>query len=297
MVALTTLPNTAPLEEVVAVVERDGGVIVEGLFSGELLEALQRDVESALNTTPFGVDPDFAGTLTQRSGAMFARSDHMAEVATHPTYVGIANALLRKPITVFAGEHPVPITPGVQVGLTQAIRIAPGQGAQVLHRDDAVWLWRHNGDGREARVQIMVAISDFTAENGGTRVIPGSHRWDDERAPKLEESVSTEMTAGSALFWVGSVYHGGGQNTSSEPRTGLTMSLDLSFLRQEENHYLSIPLERVKSFPPDVQQLLGWAGGGEHFLGWVERDGQMSDPMALLQLDEYTEIGLVPGRS
>ncbi|WP_274008958.1 phytanoyl-CoA dioxygenase family protein, partial [Escherichia coli] len=76
--------------------------------------------------------------------------------------------------------------PDIQVGVTQAIQIHPGQGVQPLHRDDSVWLWRHPGYNREARVQIMIAITDFSEENGGTLVIPGSHKWDDERMPKQE---------------------------------------------------------------------------------------------------------------
>ena len=97
--------------------------------------------------------------------------------------------------------------------MTQAIQILPGQGLQPLHRDDSVWLWRHPNYGREARFQVMVAVSDFTAANGATLVIPGSHKWDDERMQQ-EEAVSAEMSAGDALFFIGSTYHGGGKNTS-----------------------------------------------------------------------------------
>jgi ectoine hydroxylase-related dioxygenase (phytanoyl-CoA dioxygenase family) len=58
-------------------------------------------------------------------------------------------------------------------------------------------------------VQIMGAVSDFTAENGGTLVIPGSHLGDDTRASRPDEAVPTEMKAGSALIRIGSIYHGG----------------------------------------------------------------------------------------
>ncbi|MEU0265131.1 phytanoyl-CoA dioxygenase family protein [Nocardioides sp. NPDC006303] len=295
MVGLTTLPNTASVDDVVAIIERDGGVIVEDLFGGNVLEGLQRDIELAINSVPEGVDAEFAGTKTRRAGALFARSEHMIDVATNPIYQGAARAILQKPLHVFFGEERTEITPQIQIGTTQAIHIQPGQGAQVLHRDDTVWMWRHPDYGREARVQIMVAITDFTHENGGTQVIPGSHKWDDDRAPKVSEAVSTEMKAGSALIWIGSTYHGGGNNTSDGPRTGLTMAFDLAFLRQEENQYLSIPLEKVKSFPEDVQRLLGWESG-ESFLGFVEKDGQMTDPMDILNSAEYEEIGRIPGR-
>lgn len=294
MPGLTTLPSDTTVEEAVAVIERDGGVIIENLFSGDVLSGLQRDIAAALSTTSFGVEDDFAGMKTKRAGAMFARSDHMVDVVTDPTFHGIAETLLCTPVPVWAGEHRVMVAPSLQVGVTQSIHITPGQGAQPLHRDDAAWLWRHPGFGREARVQIMVAISDFTEQNGATRVIPGSHRWDDEQAPKLADSVAAEMTAGSALIWIGSTYHGGGENVSDAPRTGLTASLDISILRQEENQYLSLPLERVRALPERVQRLLGWAGGEEYFLGWVELDGRMASPMELLANADYTDIGSVP---
>ncbi|MDO7919609.1 phytanoyl-CoA dioxygenase family protein, partial [Pseudomonas aeruginosa] len=79
--------------------------------------------------------------------------------------------------------------------------------------------------------------------------IPGSHQWDDERMPTQEETIGAEMKAGTALLWLGSVYHGGGANRSDAPRTGLTMAYDLAFLRLEENHFLSIP-RRARSAAP-----------------------------------------------
>jgi ectoine hydroxylase-related dioxygenase (phytanoyl-CoA dioxygenase family) len=152
-----------------------------------------------------------------------------------------------------------------------------------LHRDDAVFLWRHPTYGREARLQIMVALSDFTADNGATLVIPRSHLWDDDRRPERSEAIPAVMQAGSALLFLGSTYHGGGENcTADQVRTGLTTGLDLSFLRQEENMYLSLPADVVRSYPDEIQRLLGWSAG-RNFLGWIEIDGQMTDPIVLLQ--------------
>mgnify|MGYP003587811740 FL=1 len=136
----------------------------------------------------------------------------------------------------------------------------------------------------------MVAVSEFTKANGATLVIPGSHRWDDERAPKMEEAVPTEMAAGDALLWVGSTYHGGGTNSSDAPRTGLTMAYDLALLRQEENHYLSLPIEPVRQFPEELQRLLGWSCSTTN-MGWVEWDGIMQDPHQLLKRPSFDRVG------
>ncbi|MBS3695667.1 phytanoyl-CoA dioxygenase family protein [Rhodococcus qingshengii] len=287
---LTRLPADVTTEAAVEVILRDGGVIVEGLFDYAVIAGIKRDLEPVLDRVDTGHDELFAGNRTKRAGGLFARTDHMTTIALNPLYHGVAERILNQPINIFFGEEPVPNPAGMHIGATMAIKIGPGQGSQPLHRDDSVWLWRHPTYQREARVQIMVAISDFTAENGGTLVIPGSHRWDDERAPRLEEAIPTQMKAGSALIWVGSTYHGGGCNTTTdEYRFGLSMGYDLAFLRPEENPFLTYTLEQMRSFPAEIQRALDWSS--EHYVGWVEVGGQMSDPMDLLSRDDYTAIG------
>ncbi len=108
--------------------------------------------------------------------------------------------------------------------------------------------------------------------------------------PTQEETIGGEMKAGTALLWLGSVYHGGGASRSDAPRTGLTMAYDLAFLRLEENHFLSIPVERVRQLPSQMQRLLGWSASST-LLGWVEIDGQMRDPQELLGMPSFSEAG------
>ncbi|MCP1603583.1 phytanoyl-CoA dioxygenase family protein [Pseudomonas citronellolis] len=287
---LTTLDSSEPVERVVEVIKRDGGVIIANFISGQALEALAGELDKYLNETPFGEDAYFAGTQTRRVARLVGRSDRVVEVALNPLFIEPAKQILQTPTHVWSGDQRVEVAPNIQLSFTQAIQICPGQGLQPLHRDDATSLWRHPQYGREARLQIMLAISDFTEENGATRVIPGSHTWDDERMPTQEETVPAEMAAGSALLWMGSVYHGGGANKSDRPRTGLSMAYDLAFLRSEENHLLSIPIDRVRQLPEEMQRLLGW-GASQTFLGWVEIDGQMREPRDLLDMPSFTEVG------
>ncbi|MFX0578434.1 phytanoyl-CoA dioxygenase family protein [Nocardia nepalensis] len=279
---LTTLPPTTTVDEIVEAIQRDGGVVVEGFLVDDRLAELRSQVYPILESTGYGVDEFFAGTQTRRAGGLFGRVDMMSEIALHPLYYGAAKKILQQPVALWVGDDRVEIVPDIQIGVTQAIQIHSGQGAQRLHRDDGSFLWRHPDYGREGRVQIMVAVSDFTEENGGTLIIPGSHRWDDERGPKQEEAIPTVMRAGSALIWIGSTYHGGGKNTSDTARTGLTMAFDLACLRQEENQYLSVPRDKLVGLSEEVQRLLGW-GSGINLMGYVERDGQMADPHFLLE--------------
>jgi ectoine hydroxylase-related dioxygenase (phytanoyl-CoA dioxygenase family) len=287
---LTTVDSSESVERVVEVIKRDGGVIISNFVSGQTLEALKEELGGYLNETPYGEDAYFAGNQTRRIARIIARSDSAVDVALNPLFLESARKLLQTPSHVWVGSNRLEVEPDIQLSITQAIQIAPGQGLQPLHRDDATSLWRHPEYGREARLQIMLALSDFTEENGATRVIPGSHQWDDERMPTQEETVPAEMLAGSALLWLGSVYHGGGANHSDHPRTGLTMAYDLSFLRLEENHFLSIPIERVRELPEEMQRLLGW-NASKTFLGWVEIDGQMREPRELLDMPAFTQVG------
>jgi hypothetical protein len=281
MTGLTRLGGTSTVEEVVSTIRRDGGVVIEDFLTESQLEGLCVDLLPKIAGVRAG-DEDFSGFKTRRMAALFSHSRRVADIALHPLFHDAAQELVNVPVPYLQGFHTV--RPGLRIGVTQLIQIGPGEGAQPLHRDDWSFLWRHPTNGREARLQIMVAISEFTAENGGTMVVPGSHLWDDDRVPSMEEAVPTEMRPGSALLWLGSTYHGGGTNaTVDQLRTGLTMGIDAANVRQEENMYLALPVDVVKSYPERVQALLGWSMSEGNYMGWVEIDGKMADPIELLR--------------
>ena len=281
---LTTLADHSSVEDLVNVIDRDGGVVVQGFLTPEIHARLSTEVGAAMGQVGTG-DTAFDGRRTRRFGAVLAKCPTMCEVALHPLYLGAARAVLqRTPFHCWIGEKRTEMLPEIQVGVTQGIRIEAGQGAQPLHRDDLSFFWRHPIYGREGRLQIMVAITDFTEENGATRVIPGSNHWDDERPPLPKETVPAAMSAGSAFMWVGSTYHGGGQNTTDAARTGVIMSYDLANLRQEENQYLSLPVDLVRQMPEELQRLVGYTLGS-NYMGYVELDGKYVDPNFLVSND------------
>lgn len=283
--------RTATAEDVIAALESDGGVIIENFMSDAMLSGLQADLLPLLEHQPVGRD-GFSGEQTRRLSRLFARTRHLADLAVHPLYLPVAEYFLCRPRGVWLGEERIEMAADVRVGVTQAIQIGPGQAAQPLHRDDTVFLWRHPTGGREGRVQIIGAVSDFMAENGATLVIPGSHLWDDERQPLLSETVQATMKAGSVLIFLGSTFHAGGANTTeSEYRTAVGLALDAANMRQEENMYLSMTAEEVGVYPEQIQRLLGWSAGSNH-MGWVEVEGQMIDPIHLLH---GVETGKVQG--
>ncbi|HYC55426.1 MAG TPA: phytanoyl-CoA dioxygenase family protein [Candidatus Binatia bacterium] len=280
---LAELRADASLDDVIAVIERDGGVIVEDFVDAAILRELKADLLPAVEACSTGRD-DFSGVNTRRMSALFAKTRRIADVVTHPLLLGASEHFVNSPIVYGCGEHARSVRPGLRIGATQLIQIAPGQEAQPLHRDHWALLWRYPDYGRQVRVQVMVAVSDFTEENGATRVVPGSHLWSEDRVADPCQAVPAEMAAGSALLFLGSTHHGGGANrTSDQFRSGLTTGLDSAAVRQEENMYLALSAEVVRSYPEQIQRLLGWSYMPETYTGWVEIDGEMADPNRLLR--------------
>ena len=145
-----------------------------------------------------------------------------------------------------------------------------------MHVDDLMFSFAH--PGREAMINGMWAVDDFTKENGATLLVPGSHTWPRDRAPELNEMAQGVMRKGSVLIYFGSLLHAGGANWTELPRTGIVTSYCLGWLRQAENQYLAVPPDIARSLPEQLQRLLGYFVH-EPNLGCVE--GQ--DPLRILK--------------
>jgi len=246
MPKLETLPHDAPIAAVMDVMERDGAVILEGMLPRPSLDALVDELTPFLVATKPGRE-SFSGFKTTRTGALAARSPKVRAALLDPRIRAVCDAVL------------LPNCENYQVNVTHVIRILPGEVAQVMHKDR--WSWGYL-KGIEPQLNTIWALTDFTPESGATCVVPGSHRWPDSRRPRPPEIACAEMKAGSVLVYTGSVFHGGGANTSSAPRLGMNLTYCLGWLRQEENQYLSCPPEIARTFDPELQALMGYATGG-----------------------------------
>ena len=253
--------SDAPVDQVEAGLRAAGCVIVEHLVSSEHLDRMETELEPFLGATPAGGD-EFTGLNTRRTGSLLARSRAFGELAAHPTVLGALDRVL--------GDHAT----SYQLHLTQVIEIGPGEPAQMVHRDQWAFDFLPFPAGFEVECHTMWAVSDFTAENGATRVIPGSHCFDDKLRFTEDDTVPAEMARGSVLLYLGSVYHGGGANRSSSPRRGVNVGYTLSWLRQEENQYLACPPEVARDLPEDLARLAGYRRGA-YALGYY---GDLRDP-------------------
>jgi ectoine hydroxylase-related dioxygenase (phytanoyl-CoA dioxygenase family) len=108
-------------------------------------------------------------------------------------------------------------------------------------------------------VNTMWPLDEFTAANGATRFVPGSHRWEPGRTPAPDEPVEVAtMSPGSVMFYLGSLWHGGGANSTGQPRLGVILEYAAAWLRPQENHCLAVPRETVRQLPKRLQELLGY---------------------------------------
>ena len=257
MTRLQHLPADTESSAIVAAVQQDGAVILDDVLSEGFIAALREETDPYMEHTSNGED-HFAGHHTTRTGGLLVRSEKCRELIEHQTILNPCNEFL------------APYCERVQLHLTQIIRIRPGETAQTIHRDR--WAWGKHLSHLEPQFNTIWAITDFTSENGATQVVPGSTQWPDNQEIQPEQITQAEMKAGSVLVYSGSVFHGGGANTSDQDRIGINITYALGWLRQEENQYLSCPPELAKDLSPTLQGLAGYAMG-QYALGYFTPPG------------------------
>ncbi|HZT67708.1 MAG TPA: phytanoyl-CoA dioxygenase family protein [Acidimicrobiales bacterium] len=222
---------------------QDGYTILERVIEADLIDALAEDlvaVERRDAVVP--ADNGFEGRATVRIYNLLAKGPLYQRIPVHPEVLPVVEGVL---------------DPGCLVSSLSSISICPGESAQPIHADDQLIPL---GKPHVATVcNTMWALTDFTEENGATRLVPGSHLAD--RSPDYGgeyDTVAAEMPKGSVLVWNGSLWHGGGANRSSQRRVGIAMNYCAGFIRQQENQQLGIPPDLVRTFPPRLQELVGY---------------------------------------
>ncbi len=190
---------------------------------------------------------DFEGFKTERVYTLVARGEVFERTAEEPRLLALLDRFLQ---------------PGYLLTASQAICIHPGETAQSIHSDDG--FYRQPRPRPAISFTLIAAVDGFTAANGATEVIPGSHLWSDAevaaaRATDLEKRlVPMEVPAGSGVVFAGTLLHRGGANRSDKPRLAFSHQYCEPWARTQENFFLAIPREMVRSMSPRLQQLVGY---------------------------------------
>src|SRR6201986_1353851 len=206
-IAVRTVGSDSLPADIARVLNEAGSVVIADLASVEVLDQIRGELDQHLAITSGG-NTDFLGEITRRTGALIARSPTSRSLITHPRIIDTLDLVL--------GDH----ASTFQIDLTQLVTIGPGAPAQMIHRDQWSFDRYPFPRGFEAEVATMWAMTDFTEESGATRMVVGSHRWEDDPDDvDPARACPAGMTKGSVLVYTGSVFHGGGANTTP-PRRG-----------------------------------------------------------------------------
>ncbi len=243
---------------------RFGYAIVEDVASPAQMDRLQSEASPYIEASASGRDR-YDGLFTRRTGALIARCPTARELVVDPLVLGVCADFLGHATTF-------------QLHLTQVISIEPGETEQKLHRDQMAFDFYPFPAEYHVQCNTMWAMTDFTVENGATRICAGTSTMSDDDAEVIEP-FQAEMKRGSILFYDGKVLHGGGANRSSMTRRGVNITYAVGWVRQEENQYLACPPEVARSLDDDLLKLMGY-GQGAFALGYV---GDQQDALAALR--------------
>lgn len=238
-------------DEVVGALERDGYAIVDGVLSAGEVAEIREALDPLIDATPIGRN-DFEGFRTRRVYNLPGHTRALDPLFLHPLPLGVAERLVGQ----------------TQLCAAVAISIGPGEPAQGEHHDDGLYPLPRPHD--EVLLSTMWALDDFTADNGATVMLPGSHRWEQGRAPKpSDERVPAVMPAGSVALYLGSLWHGGGANRTDRSRLGVTIEYVATWLRTQESYTIGVDRDVVATLPERLQELLGW-NIRPPFMGYVD---------------------------
>jgi hypothetical protein len=264
MLALQHFPKETSTSEIGAAILKDGACIVDHVLSSTFCDVLNDDFLGDLDKVEWGIDDlgykdDFYGNQTKRLHGLFSRSPKMVDVLQNPVLLSVAKSIL------MADEK----SRDIRLSNTELMVLSQNQKNQVFHSDAGSWFrvqGKERRDAPQGKGEILVsanyALTEFTDDNGATRVAPGSHLWEAGRSPKASEICLATMEKGSVLIYSGNVLHSGGANTTENIRTGLYLGYVVSWLRPLENQLVTNKPQDIFSLPESAQQLLDVIPGG-----------------------------------
>ena len=252
-----TTPATGDTQNLLQDLQQQGYALIPEFLSSAHLQQVNQCYDQMLGS--HSGRNNFEGKRTERIYTLVARHRVFQDIAEDPRIMALCDALFM---------------PNYQLTANQAIVISPGETPQPWHTDDSFYPIPRPRP--MISLSTIVAVEDFTPDNGGTQIIPGSHLWseeeidgdyhtgDNERDPNFSEklkdkSITVAMPAGSCLVFAGTLLHRGGGNSSNKTRRAFSNQYCEPWARPQENFFLAIPPAEVAKMSPKVQSLLGYS--------------------------------------
>lgn len=289
----------ANIAEIATSLRRNGAAIVRELAPRWLMDKIREEVLNSVSEEDLKSSTNLWPEGNRTVGALVAVSrTYVEELLIHPRILQIADATLLPlhPMAPTEGDNGkrhsrgdfIKVPDGTQVvwsstnsqegpnchhytvGASAMLEVGPGMKShQVLHRENAVYQpYIEHLPMREFIMSAMWAGTDFTEDNGATRLVPGSHRWPEERIAQESEIMQAVMPKGSVVLWLSRILHGAAKSASEAPRTGFFNSYIADWLRPEENQYIAVPVPVAETLPDLAQRIIGYSASRS--LGWVK---------------------------
>jgi ectoine hydroxylase-related dioxygenase (phytanoyl-CoA dioxygenase family) len=223
-------------------IERDGYTIIADFMGPARLAEVRRVLGFYLGSHT-GRNP-FEGHSTERVYTLVARGRVFWDIALDDRVLALCDRFL---------------LPGCLLTASQAICIRPGERQQAFHHDDTFYTVPRPRP--MISLSTIAAVDAFSAENGATEILPGSHLWGDDWRDRVAGAmpVTVAMPAGACVVFSGTLVHRGGANRSSAPRLAFSNQYCQPWARQQETFMLGVPPKVAHQMPPRLQEMLGYS--------------------------------------
>ena len=250
------------LDDALRQIDETGFSVFPQWLSKERVGKLGSDLQNEIHPIRELMPPD---RTTVRAHNLLGKTRCVDDLACDPRLVAVVQGMLGL---------------NIQISVVAYFDLLPGAKAQGLHQDDGLWPIPRPHPPFVANA--VIAIDDFTLENGATHVVPNSHKWHDQavRQPPNVATTQIEMKAGAMLIWTGALWHGGGENRTSRSRRAIDINFNLSYLRQQENQFIGIPRDQLPKMPERLRKLVGYQHG-LNFVGPGMVD--LRDPLRMVE--------------